>query len=303
MKNESTAKSDRTANLLASGIADAVWAMNPDAWGGIMAMAAEHGKHINECRDTEAKTPRLPSIKGSLAVVPVMGVIGQHPSWYSDVSTDRLGRILDDLMADGSIGAVILNIDSPGGTVYGTPELGEKVRGLRGNGKPIYAVANAMAFSAAYWLASQAEKLFVIPSGQVGSIGVWSAHLDVSKYEENLGIKTTLVSAGKYKVEGHPWEPLGDEARAEMQREVDMYHAMFIDAVASGRGVKASVVREQYGQGRLIEAQRAVELGMADGIATLEEVASGLLKNQRDRKTSAEHLRLVEAEIAIRERN
>ena len=82
-----------------------------------------------------------------------------------------------------------------------------------------------------------------------------------------------------------------------------MYHAMFIDAVASGRGVKASVVREQYGQGRLIEAQRAVELGMADGIATLEEVASGLLKNQRDRKTSAEHLRLVEAEIAIRERN
>ena len=258
MKNESTAKSDRTANLLASGIADAVWAMNPDAWGGIMAMAAEHGKHINECRDTEAKTPRLPSIKGSLAVVPVMGVIGQHPSWYSDVSTDRLGRILDDLMADGSIGAVILNIDSPGGTVYGTPELGEKVRGLRGNGKPIYAVANAMAFSAAYWLASQAEKLFVIPSGQVGSIGVWSAHLDVSKYEENLGIKTTLVSAGKYKVEGHPWEPLGDEARAEMQREVDMYHAMFIDAVASGRGVKASVVREQYGQGFLIAAPGAV---------------------------------------------
>jgi signal peptide peptidase SppA len=297
MKNEQTSN-NRSANILLSGISDAVWAMNHDAWGGILALAAGHAN-----TDPEAKPPKLPTIKGSLAIVPVVGVIAQHASWYSDVSTDRLGRTLDDLMADASVGAIVLNFDSPGGVVYGTPELGEKIRGYRGNGKSIYAVANATAFSAAYWLASQAEKLFVIPSGQVGSIGVWSAHVDISGYEEKLGIKTTLVSAGKYKVEGHPWEPLGDEAREEMQREVDMYHGMFIDAVAKGRGVKTSIVREQYGQGRLIEASRAVEIGMADGIATLDEVVGSLARSQRDRKTSVENLRLAEARVAIQERD
>ena len=283
------------ARLAALGVA--VWAMLPEVLNALVAEAAAP----DEPTEPESKIPRLPAVKGSVAVVPVVGVIGQRRDWWSDVGADTLGRQLDELMAAPSIGAVVLNIDSPGGSVYGVPELGEKIRGYRDAGKPIYAVANATAFSAAYWIGSQAKKLFVIPSGKVGSIGVWSAHVDVSKWEEDQGVKTTLVHAGKYKVEGHPWAPLDEEARAEMQRSVDHYYGMFLDAAAAGRGVKTSEVRDNYGQGRLIEAPRAVELGMVDGIATLDEVIAGLLKTDRDRQAAVEDLRMAEAEIGIRE--
>jgi signal peptide peptidase SppA len=242
---------------------------------------------------------RLPRVSGSIAVIPVRGVIGQRAGWDVDVSTDSLVRAVADMTANPNVGATILDIDSPGGSVYGTPEAAARIREMAQQ-KPIYGLANSMAASAAYWLGSSATKLFMTPSGQVGSIGVWSAHIDVSKAWENFGVKWTLISAGKYKVEGNPFEPLGEEARAAMQAEVDDYYSMFVEAVAANRGEKVSTVRNGMGEGRVLMARQALAENMVDGVATMEQMLGSLVK-QKAAGPRGSRLATARAKIAIME--
>jgi capsid assembly protease len=276
------------------------WALWEHAWPHVLRRARRDQDAPGA--DAEAKLPKISAAKGVVAVVPIQGVIVQHSGdWSGDVSTEWIGRTVDTLQADPSIGGIVLNIDSPGGSVYGVPELGEKLRAYReAKAKPIYAVANAEAFSAAYWLASQASRLIVTPSGKVGSIGVWTAHIDASvAYEEKLGLKVTLVSAGKYKVEGHPFGPLDDDARAELQASVDHYYAMFLDAVAAGRGVKVADVRANFGEGRTVRAEDAKRAGMVDGIGTLDDLLATLARQAADKQKAAAEIEVREVEMQI----
>jgi signal peptide peptidase SppA len=137
-------------------------------------------------------------------------------------------------------------------------------------------VANTLAASAAYWLASAASELVVTPSGEVGSIGVFAIHEDYSAALDRVGVKVSLISAGKYKTEGNPFEPLGEEAQAAVQGTVNDYYDMFIRAVARGRGVSQADVIAGFGEGRVVMAEQAVRLGMADRVATIDEVIGGL---------------------------
>lgn len=240
---------------------------------------------------------RLPKSSGAVAILPIRGTIAQHNEWWAGVSTEAIGRVVEGLLGRQEVGAIILDIDSPGGVVSGTPELSDKLFGLRGNGKPIYAIANSMAASAAYWIGSAADKLFVTPSGEVGSIGVWSAHVDVSGMEASLGIKTTLISAGKYKVEGNPWEPLGDEARESIQANVDHYYGEFVAAVARNRGVSKKVAGgSDFGEGRMVTASAARAAGMVDGVLTLDELIAGIAKPAKGSRANT-----LAAEIAMAE--
>jgi HK97 family phage major capsid protein len=125
---------------------------------------------------------------------------------------------------------------------------------------------------------SAASKAFSTPSGEVGSIGVYSAHQDISGAQKKLGVKTTLVSAGKFKTERSPFEPLSDEAKAAMQEKVDAYYEMFVAAVAEGRGVSVETVRDTFGQGRTVMAAKAADAGMVDAVATYEDVLAELLE-------------------------
>ncbi len=178
-------------------------------------------------------------------------------------------------MADPSIGAIVLDVDSPGGTVAGTVETAAAVRAAAAV-KPVVAVANTLAASAAYWIASQARELVVVPSGDVGSIGVMTAHVDASRLYERLGIAVTVVKSDRYKGEGLDFGPLDDDARAHLQSRVDAMHAAFVSAVAEGRRVPEKRVRESFGQGRVVAAAAAVERGMADRVATIDDVVAGL---------------------------
>lgn len=223
---------------------------------------------------------------GSVAVLALKGVVMHRAEQVDDISgpggtsTERFGQRFDAAMADSTVEAIVIDVNSPGGSVYGVQELAAKIRGARGQ-KPVVAVANAMAASAAYWIASAADELVVTPSGDVGSIGVWTAHEDVSKRLEMEGIKTSIIHAGKYKVEGNPFEPLTDEAKAQLQASVDDAYQAFVGDVAKGRGRKVSEVREGFGQGRMVSAAEAVKLGMADRVDTLEGVIARLMKPAR----------------------
>ena len=247
-------------------------------------------------------------LTGGVLVVPVSGIIMQHESCWSEwgyaTSTEGLVCTVREAMNNSAVSAVVLSVESPGGFVYGVAEATAALRALR-DMKPLIAVANAYAASAAYWLVSAASEIVVTPSGEVGSIGVFCVHEDWSKAYEMVGITPTLVKAGKYKAEFSYLEPLSDEARQELQREVDETYAQFIADVAKGRGVAPSVVRGGFGEGRMVSAKAAVDQGMADRVATLDDVLQKLVgrgarrgarasdEGQGDRERRERQLRLA----------
>lgn len=229
---------------------------------------------------------------GSAAVVKVHGTIVPRASlfseWSGGTSAEAIGRAVESAAADPKAEAIVLDVDSPGGYVAGVPEAADKILAARKT-KPVYAVANHTAASAAYWLASQASDLAVAPSGEVGSIGVLAAHVDQTKLEEMMGVKTTLITSGAspHKTEGYPQVPLTDEARADMQASVDYFAKMFIGAVAKGRGVKAAKVEKDFGGGRMKVADDALAAGMVNRIATLEQVVAEVNGQRRARGARA----------------
>lgn len=184
-------------------------------------------------------------------------------------STLRLSQIMGRLAADPTIETIFLDIDSPGGYVTGTQEAADAVYAARKK-KRVVALVNPLAASAAYWIASQAETVIGVPSADVGSIGVFMCHYDCSKMLSDAGIKPTYIYAGEYKTEGNSSEPLGDEARAFYQSEVDGTYSDFVNAVARGRGVTAQVVMDKFGKGRCYGAKDAKKLGMIDEISTIQ---------------------------------
>lgn len=239
------------------------------------------------------------AIVGSVAVLPVYGMISQRQSIMSQTSggtsVDELRNALRSAVADRSISAIVLDVDSPGGSVDGVPELAADIRSARET-KPIVAQVNTLAASAAYWLASQASEVVMTPSGEVGSIGVYAMHEDVSRAADMAGVKTTFISAGPYKVEGNSYEPLTDEARSAIQEQVDTYYAMFLADVAKGRGVTVDTVAADYGGGRVFLAAKALAAGMVDRVATLEATVSRL--QPRQAPASASRAALAPVQIA-----
>ncbi len=211
-----------------------------------------------------------------IAVIPVRGIIAHHIEQVDNISgpggtsIEGLRGQIADAVSNPSVAGVMLDIDSPGGTVDGVPELAGEIMAAR-SAKPIRAVANSMAASAAYFLASAASEISVTPSGEVGSIGVYAAHSDLTGLMERRGERVTLIHAGKYKIEGNPFEPLSDEGRADLQSRVQAAYDLFVASVAEGRGVNEAEVRGGFGEGRVVGAQEAVRLGMADRVESLGE--------------------------------
>lgn len=238
---------------------------------------------------------------GGIAVVPVVGTIVQRASQLDlcegGTTTQAVSQALREANADESIAAILLDIDSPGGSVYGVAELAAEVRA---SAKPVTAVANSLAASAAYWIGSAASEFYVTPGGEVGSIGVWMAHEDWSRALEAAGVNTTIIQAGKYKTEGHPFGPLPDEARAFLQTRTDDYYAAFTRDVAKGRRVSVEQVRAGMGEGRVLGAAQAVEQKMVDGVMAFDQVITHMQRALRAQPTgrAAADQRRVELELA-----
>jgi signal peptide peptidase SppA len=228
------------------------------------------------------RTSTTSTAGGAVAVVPLTGVLTPRGSFLSYLFGGSMGGLVEfrdafrEALNSPDVGSIVLDIDSPGGLIDLVPETAQEIADARG-AKPIIAVANTMAASGAYWIGAQADEFVITPSGSAGSIGVYMVHEDWSGFNEQQGIKPTYISAGKYKTEGNPDEPLADDALAAWQQEVDDLYTMFVNAVAAGRGVTAQQVRDGYGQGRTPRAVRAIEAGLVDRVDTIEGVIGGLL--------------------------
>lgn len=214
---------------------------------------------------------------GSVGVLRLSGPIFPKANLMTNLSgatsLEQFQSEFRSLMADDNIKTVLLDIDSPGGLSDLVDETATEIRNGRDQ-KPIYSVANTTANSAAYYLASQATKMYATPSGQVGSIGTFMVHSDDSKQKEMLGVKDTIVKSGRFKAVG--MEPLSDDSYSHLQDFVNQTNDSFVRAVAEGRGVDDSYVRENFGEGGVVSPKRALEVGMIDGIATFDEVLSSI---------------------------
>jgi signal peptide peptidase SppA len=242
---------------------------------------------------------------GGIAVLPLYGIVTQRGNMVDDVSgpgtasTQQFSNLLRAALQDETVSQILIDIDSPGGSVYGVAELADEIVSARAQ-KPVVAIANSLAASAAYWIGCSASEFYVTPGGEVGSIGVWQAHQDYSKAMDEAGVKTTLISAGKFKVEGNPYAPLDEEAQGFMQSRVDDYYAAFTKAVAKGRGVPISQVRDGMGQGRVLGADAALASSMVDGIATFNDVVKKMRRDARAQiKPNASRLNQARNSLAL----
>lgn len=218
---------------------------------------------------------------GSIAVLPVHGILTQRGSLddMSEPTTSmmRLTAAVRTAAADSAIAGIVLDVDSPGGSVNGVQELADAIYSAK-QSKPVIAVANSLAASAAYWVACQAGELYAAPGAEVGSIGVYTMHTNVSEAMKQRGVAVEMISAGKYKTEANPYEALSDEARVHIQAMVDQHYDAFVRAVARGRNTTQTAVRAEMGQGRVYMPDQAQRAGMIDGTLTLDQAVARLAR-------------------------
>lgn len=273
--------------MLINALNSSVWAILPEKLEIIMSFLSHRltGDFVpnQDVKDIEQERSKI-NKNGSIAVLPIIGTMVQRmdimTALSGGTSTNSIGKAFDQLINDADITAIILEIDSPGGSVYGLEELSNKIRSARGK-KPIVAVANSLMASAAYYVGSAADEIVVTPGGEVGSIGTIAVHLDTSKADEQEGFKFTLVKAGDFKGLGNSYEPLNKDAQDYLQGMVDQYYDMFVAAVAKNRGIGKDDVRKNYGQGKIFISGDAVKRGLADRVETLEQTISRIERKVR----------------------
>lgn len=258
---------------------DSPWAIQPSKLEAIVQVIENKLLGI-EARDFEAAASRPRAMKrGKVAILPVYGVISKRMNLMSEISggtsTDLLSADLNALVEDESVKAIVMDMDTPGGSVFGIQETAAIMRAAREK-KHITAMVNPLSASAGYWLASQASEVVMTPSGEVGSVGVVTAHKDESAADEQNGIKVTYISAGKHKVGGNPHEAIDEETLSVIQGKVDTYYDAFTKDIAAGRGISQDTVLSGYGEGGTVLAKAALAEGMVDRIATLDEVINKL---------------------------
>jgi signal peptide peptidase SppA len=281
---------------------NAPWAVVPETLETMIDVYERHARgeksYFNQHVDAIEKALSGPSQKQAaantlqgyevvdgVAVIDVVGVIGKRFDLFAQIcggaSTQRIQSALAAALDDPTVHSIVLNVDSPGGQVDGTQALANDVYAARDK-KRIAALIDGSGTSGAYWIASAASKVMLAGDTTiVGSIGVVMAHTDMSKAQEMRGVKTTEITAGKYKRVASNYAPLSDEGRASLQEIVDHMYSVFVDGVAKNRGTSADVVLKDMADGRVFLGQKAIDAGLADGFSTLGALIQSLNEDYR----------------------
>lgn len=280
-------------------IVNAPWALPAEKLSEIVAIYCAHvrGEKI-DLKALEAQLGRPLAneqppyeIRDGVALVGVQGVLAKRMNLLTRISggssTEIIGRNLRAALDDPRVHAILLDIDSPGGTVDGTQTLAGEVYAARG-AKPIVSLAGGMMASAAYWIGSAAAESYIAEETTItGSIGVVMEHVDISRYEEKLGVKTTEIYAGKYKRIDSDYAPLSQEGRAYLQAIVDQMYSVFVDQVARNRDTDADRVLKNMADGRLFVGRAAIDAGLVDGVSTLDALIADMVAGRKPAGTKS----------------
>lgn len=262
----------------------APWAIDPARLEEITGIYSTHlrGEKIDiEALEAKMGMPLVRTEQGyevidGVAVIPIDGIISKKMNLFSQISggasTQLIERDFHQAMDDPEVHSIILHADTPGGSVDGTAELGQVIFEARGT-KPIYTLADGLMASAGVWIGSAADQIFMTSDTTlVGSIGVVTQHVDYSERHKQMGIKVTEIYAGKYKRIDSAYKPLSDEAHEHIQSEIDYLYSIFVDTVAKHRGTTPDDVLARMADGKIFVGQQAIDAGLVDGVATLDQL-------------------------------
>lgn len=273
-------------------ISDQAWAMDESRLKALAEIVRRHelGERLSTDELSAVVKPRSDSgngeagergyfKRGSVAVIPVGGTINKYASLVPRVSAGRgtsitaLRRAFANARADAEVRSVLFLIDSPGGSVSGVETLAQDIAAARKAGFPVFAYADDLAASAAYWIGSQASEFWGNRTAAVGSIGVYCIVYDTSKLYEKAGVGVHLIKAGQHKAAGADGPPVSEDDRAVIQAEIDAYYAAFKEAIHRGRGDKLSRKQvDDLADGRIHIGPAAVKVGLLDGVSPVEAV-------------------------------
>lgn len=244
------------------------WAIRPEFHSTLVAAAEAY--HYDE-EDGGPYEPPTPEEVDGIAIIHIHGPLGKMlTDWelmFGMTDYDDIATQLAEADANPNVSAILLHIDSPGGTITGLPELAAKMRRVE---KPLVAYTEGTAASAAYWIASQADSVLLSQSAEVGSVGVYIALLDQSEYLRNQGLRVNAIAAGDNKLDYADFKPLSDEARERLQANVNKWHERFKADINIKRDVPESSMT-----GQTYEGLEAIEASLADAVVNdLNDVIS-----------------------------
>ncbi|EKN4700364.1 S49 family peptidase [Yersinia ruckeri] len=238
---------------------------------------------------------------GRVAVIPVHGLLAARRGHITNMCTELtsyelIRAQLHKALADEKISEIVLDINSGGGFAVGCKELADYIFSMR-DVKPITAIVNFSAYSAAYFIASACNKIVLSQTSGVGSIGVILEHMEASKWEEQVGLKFTTFYRGDYKNTGSPHEPLSSPASAEIQQMIDDAYTLFFTSVAQYRGLTEQTVIDT--QARCFTGQAAIDAGLADELSDPQNAINAIAAQYTAVPTSSIQVRAT----AMRQQN
>jgi capsid assembly protease len=219
--------------------------------------------------EREAAKRKPYRMEDGIAVFDVSGPLWNGEGWFLENNFYRnLQKNFGAALSDAEVKGILFNLDSPGGEAGGMFDLADAIYNARGI-KPVWAIANEEAFSAAYGIASAADRIYVTRTGGVGSVGVVAVHVEYSQENKMLGWNYTLFRGGKYKAEQNGIEPLTGHAQESIQSEVDRIYGMFVDLAARNRSTPSEKIRAT--EAALYFGENAVQAGLADRLGNFEQ--------------------------------
>lgn len=249
---------------IAAKIYDAPWLIDPSHHRNI---AKQFEAHISGARADVATGDMEPDddeprLVGSVQIIPVHGILGKHlgqlEMMCGGCDVDEVGEDIDEAEADPRVQTILLDFRSPGGTVTGVPELGNKIASCT---KTTAAFTDSQCCSGALWLASCCEQFQCTESALVGSCGVYSIYFDHTAEMESEGVKANAISSGEFKLAGAYFKPMTDAERTMLQTQCDSIHSKFKAVIQKNRNVDDSAL-----QGQVFMGDEAAMCGMVDGI-------------------------------------
>jgi signal peptide peptidase SppA len=264
----------RKAEIVMAALADRFGIARLFKPSGDVVMLNSFGEDMGEPAEE-----RCYEVCDGVAIIPVSGTLvqklGTMHAWSGMCGYDAIRHKLRIALEDNAVRAIVFDIDSPGGEVSGCFDLVDAIYEARGT-KPIWAILTENAFSAAYAIASAADRILVPRTGGTGSVGVICMHVDFSKALAAGGVDVTLIQYGARKSDGNEFNPLAKEALARFQADVDTMGELFVETVARNRGMKASAVRNT--QATTYLGANGVDIGFADAVMAPDAAFRSLLE-------------------------
>lgn len=276
-----------------------IWAMELGALNTLMSQCkpqADEGDG-DECEGTSQEDKGYQNYYG-IALINVSGVLVKYDGLlcrlFGGVSTMDIAEQVIKAVNDSSVNGILIRIDSPGGMVSGVETLGNLLKRVN---KPVWAYIDDMGASGAYWLASQCSRIYSNRTALIGSIGVYQVVQDTSKLYENAGVAVTVVKAGEFKGTGEDGTPITKPQLNDIQRTINDIYGLFVDAVATGRGMERNKA-QTLADGRIHIASEAKQLGLIDEIGAIED-AIGEMINMSNKNINVSNTETNTQPVAI----